>query len=474
MNSVHHQGVQPVGRLLLKYSLPAIMGFMASALYQFVDRILVGRGVGTEAMAAVTCAYPLTILGMGLGLLLGTGTGNQISTFLGKGLREEAERVLGQSLRLAMLLGSGFALVQIVFAKPLLIACGANGAVLDMAIPYLQITAVSQICVIAIISMGSILRVQGRPGLGLAFMGVGNVLNAGLAALAIFVLHWGIIGAALATLLTTILNTAALIFFVQSRHSVLHIHKRHLAKDTGLMASILKLGAPVFLMQVFGMLTFLVANQGAAGLDGVRGVAAVGIFNTISILLIYGPLGVAQALQPLVAFNRGAGRPDRVRALLGRALITTTTMGVVSALAVACFPELVAGLFTRNDVRLVEIVRDGLPFFMLSVALFGVQGTTSHYFLATHQPKQASLLLLGRQILAIPLFLILPKLWGFSGLYLVSACSDIPMAILATYLLRKEWHRLGKECSGNQGTEEQQKEIPAEIPADAASATADS
>jgi len=442
MDSVHHQGVQPVGRLLLKYSIPAIVGFLASALYQFVDRVLVGRGVGTEAMAAVTCAYPLTILGMGFGLLLGTGTGNQISTFLGKNLRDEAENVLGQSLRLAIVLGAGFALIQIVFARPLLFACGASGAVLDMAIPYLRITAFSQICVILIISMGNILRVQGRPGLGLVFMGSGNILNALLAAIAIFVLHWGIVGAALATLVTTVLNLIVLLWFVQSRHSVLHIHSQYLVKNLKLAKSILKLGAPVLMMQVLGMVTFLVANHGAAGLDGARGVAAVGVFNTVSILLIYGPLGVVQAMQPLIAFNRGAGRMDRVRDLLKRALIATTVMGVVSALIIACFPEAVAGLFTRNDMKLVDIVAQGLPIFMVSVALFGVQGTASHYFLAVHQPKKASLLLLGRQVLAIPLFLILPKLFGFPGLYLVSVLSDVPMAILAAYMLRKEWRVL--------------------------------
>ena len=304
MNSVHHQGEQPVGRLLLKYSFPAIMGFMANALYQFVDRILVGRGVGTEAMAAVTCAYPLTILGMGIGLLLGAGTGNHISTYLGKGLKDDAERVLGQSLRLAFLLGTGFMLIQLVFARPLLLLCGAEGRVLEMSIPYLRITAISQLCVITVISMGNILRVQGRPGLGLAFMGLGNVLNAGLAALAIFVLDLGIAGAALATLLTTVLNLGALLLFVQSRHSVLHIHRRHLKKNWELAKAILKLGAPVLLMQVFGMVTFLAANHGAAGLDGARGVAAVGVFNAIAILLIYGPLGVVQAMQPLLAYNR--------------------------------------------------------------------------------------------------------------------------------------------------------------------------
>jgi len=439
MESVRHQGTQPIGSLLLKYSLPAIAGFLASALYQFVDRVLVGRGVGTDAMAAVTCAYPLTILGMGIGLLLGTGTGNQISNYFGKGLRDDAERVLGQSLRLAFILGIAQALALSIFASPVLTMCGARGEILQMAIPYLRITSISQIFVISIISMGNILRVQGRPGLGLVFMASGNVVNAVLAALAIFVLHWGIVGAALATLVTTAINFAAIVLFVQSRQSALHIRRTNLHGNWAQAKSILMLGAPVFLMQVLGTIVFLTANHGALGLAGARGVAAVGVFNTISILLIYPPLGVAQALQPLIAYNRGAGQYDRVLALLRKAIVATTVMGLVSALVVSFFPELVASLFTRTDSRLVEIVSAGLPITMISIALFGIQGTTSHYFLASHQPQKAGILLLGRSLLAIPLFLLLPRLFGFQGLYWVSAIADAPMVLLAILLLRKEW-----------------------------------
>jgi putative MATE family efflux protein len=447
VNTIQRQGTAPVGALLLQYSLPAVAGFLTNALYQLVDRILVGRGVGTEAMAAVTCAYPLTILAMGVGLLLGTGTGNQISTLLGRGRTDEAERVLGQSVRLAALLGGGLALVLVLFARPILRLCGADGAVLELAIPFLRITAVGQVFLIAIISMGNILRVQGRPGLGLLFMASGNVLNALLAAWAIFGLHLGVVGAAAATTLSVAANLAAVFVFVQSPASHLHLRRRHLVPDLALARSILSLGAPIFLMQVLGSLVFLAANHGAAALGGPRGVAAVGVFNTVSILLVYPPLGVAQAMQPLVAFNLGAGQPGRVRGLLGRTLAATTAMGLVAAAVVCLVPGLVASLFTRSDVRLVEIVREGLPWIMASVALFGVQGTASHYYLAAQKPRPAGLLLLGRQLLAIPLFLVLPHAMGFRGLYLVAVLSDLPFAALALHLLRGEWRELRRGAS---------------------------
>jgi putative MATE family efflux protein len=442
MHSVQKQGTAPIGRLLLQYSLPAVAGFLANALYQFVDRVMVGRGVGTEGMAAVTSAYPLTMLSMGIGLLLGTGTGNMISTLLGKGDKEAAEKTLGQSLRLGLLLGTGLAALLWIFARPVLHLCGAEGEVLEMAVPYLRITAVGQIFLIAIISMGNILRTQGRPGLGLAFMVSGNVVNAGLCAIGIFALKMGVSGAAWATFAALALNLAAVLVFVQSRHSILRIRRRNLSSDRELASRILKLGAPIFLMQILGTLTFLAANHGAGNLGGARGIAMVGVFNTVSILLIYPALGVAQAMQPLVAFNRGAGNVDRVRKLLGSSLAITTTIGIVAALAVGIFPGPVASLFTRTDTRLVDMVRDGLPWFMVSIALFGVQGTASHYFLAIHQPGKAAALLLGRQILAIPLFLVLPRLFGMQGLYLVSAVSDAPLAILAALYLRVEWKRL--------------------------------
>lgn len=449
MRSVQKQGTAPIGSLLLQYSLPAVAGFLANALYQFVDRVIVGRGVGTEGMAAVTSAYPLTMLAMGVGLLLGTGTGNMISTHLGKGDVEAAEKTLGQSLRLGVLLGAALSVVLCLFARPILRLCGAEGEVLEMAIPYLRITAVGQIFLIAIISMGNILRTQGRPGLGLAFMVSGNVVNGLLCALGVFGLGLGVSGAAWATFLALAINLAALLTFVQSRHSILRIRRRNLSRDPELAARIVKLGAPVFLMQILGTLTFLAANHGAAFVGGTRGIAMVGVFNTVSILLIYPALGVAQAMQPLVAFNRGAGNVDRVRALLGSSLAITTAIGLAAALAVGALPGPVASLFTRSDTQLVAMVRDGLPLFMVSIALFGVQGTASHYFLAIHQPRKAGLLLLGRQLLAIPLFLFVPRWFGIHGLYLVAALSDAPMAIVSVVLLRSEWKRLSKEANAS-------------------------
>ena len=192
MDAVKHMGEQSIGRLLLRYSLPAIAGFLANALYQIVDRILVGRGVGTDGMAAVTSAFPLSIVAMALGLLVGAGTGNRISVLLGKGDAQGAERVLSQSLRLALINGTLLALVTWLFSKPLLLACGCPPQLLSMAIPFVRIIAIGQIFLITLISMGNIVRVQGRPMLGLLIMLSSNLLNVGLATLAIFGLHWGI------------------------------------------------------------------------------------------------------------------------------------------------------------------------------------------------------------------------------------------------------------------------------------------
>lgn len=313
---------------------------------------------------------------------------------------------------------------------------------LEMAVPFLRISAIGQVCLVAIISMGNIIRVQGRPNLGLAFMSGGTVLNALLAAWAIFGLHLGVVGAALATAIATGANLTAVVVFVQGRWSILHVRRANLRPDAALARSIVALGAPVLLMQVFGMLGFLAANRGALVLGGARGVAMVGALSTVNLLLIYPSVGVAQAMQPLVAYNRGAGHPDRVRALVARVLLATTAMGCLAAILVSLFPGPVASLFTRSDVELVDLVRRGLPWFMVSVAVFGVQGTTSHYFLAVQLPVPAGILLLGRQILVIPLFLILPRLMGFTGLYLATLLSDVPFAVVAAALLRSEWRKL--------------------------------
>ena len=442
MDAVRHMGEQSIGRLLLRYSLPAIAGFLANALYQIVDRILVGRGVGTDAMAAVTSAFPLSIVAMALGLLVGTGTGNRISVLLGQGDAVGAERVLGQGLRLALINGTLLALLTWTFTKPLLLACGCAPHLLPMAIPFVRIISVGQIFLIALISMGNILRVQGRPMLGLLIMLSSNLLNVGLAALAIFGLHWGITGTALATAISQAAGSLTVIAIVQGRSSVLHIRRAFLKADRALARSIITLGAPFGLMQLLATMVFLAANHGAGGQAGTRGVAALGVLNTVAMFLIYPPLGVMQAMQPLIGFNKGADQMNRVRAILVRVLLATTAMGALFSILTAVFPGPIAGLFSKTDPELVEMVRRGLPWFTIPITLFGVTGTMAHYFLSVHEPRMAALLLLGRQVLAIPMFVLLPRWLGFYGIYLVGPCADLLFAVVAATVMVRELAKL--------------------------------
>jgi putative MATE family efflux protein len=442
MDAVKHMGEQSIGRLLLRYSLPAIAGFLANALYQIVDRILVGRGVGTDGMAAVTSAFPLSIVAMALGLLGGTGTSNRISVLLGQRDAVAAERVLGQGLRLALINGTVLALACWAFTRPLLLACGCAPRLLPMAIPFVRIVSIGQIFLIALISMGNILRVQGRPMLGLLIMLSSNLLNVGLATLAIFGLHWGITGTALATAISQAAGCLTVIAMVQSRSSVLHIQRAFLKADRALARSIVTLGAPFGLMQLLATMVFLAANHGAGGQAGTRGVAALGVLNTVAMFLIYPPLGVMQAMQPLVGFNKGAGQMKRVRAILVRVLVATTAMGATFSILTAIFPGAIAGLFSKTDPELVEMVRRGLPWFTIPLTLFGVTGTMAHYFLSVHEPRMAALLLLGRQVLAIPLFVLLPRWLGFYGIYLVGPCADLLFFVVAATVMVRELAKL--------------------------------
>ena len=442
MDAVKHMGELSVGRLLVRYSLPAIAGFLANALYQFADRILVGRGVGTDGMAAVTSAFPLAIVAMALGLLVGTGTGNRISVLLGQRDQQGAEKVLGQGLRLALINGIVLALIVCLFTRPLLLACGCVPRLLPMAMPFTRIVAVGHIFLIALVSMGNILRVQGRPMLGLLIMLSSNLLNVGLATLAIFGLHWGVTGTALATAISQAAGCLTVMGFVQGRQSVLHIRRAYMKANRGLARSILTLGAPFGLMQLLATLVFLTANHGAGSQAGTRGVAALGVLNTVAMMLIYPPLGVMQAMQPLIGFNKGAGHTDRVRAILMRVLVATSAMGVVFSVLVATFSGPIAGLFSKTDPQLVEMVRRGLPWFVVPITLFGLTGTMAHYFLSVHEPRRAAFLLLGRQLVAMPLFVLLPRWLGFFGLYLVGPCADLPFAIAAATLMVRELAKL--------------------------------
>jgi putative MATE family efflux protein len=438
MDAVKHMEELPVGRLLARYSIPAILGFWANALYQFVDRILVGRGVGTDAMAAVTSAFPLAIVTMALGLLVGTGTGNRISVLLGQRDIAGAERVLGQGLRMALINGTVLAALSWLFTKQILLASGCTPQLLPIAIPFVRIMAIGQIFLIALVSMGNILRVQGRPNLGLAIMLSSNALNVALAIIAIYGLHWGVTGTALATAISQAAGCLTVIAIVQAKSSTLHIRRAFMKADRRLARSILALGAPFGMMQLLTLLVFLAATHMAKGAAGTRGVAALGVLNTVAMLLIYPPLGVMQAMMPLVGFNKGAGRLDRVHAILVRVLLATVTMGIVASVLIAAFPGAVAGLFSKNDFALIELVRRGLPWFVVPITGFGIVGTMAHYFLSVHEARRAAVLLVGRQILAAPMFLLLTHWLGFYGIYLAGPLSDFPFAVVAfVYMIRE-------------------------------------
>lgn len=442
MDAVKHMGELPIGKLLARYSLPAIAGFLANALYQFADRIIVGRGVGTDGMAAVTSAFPLSIVAMALGLLVGTGTGNRISVLLGQRDVIGAERVLGQGLRLALINGGILAILSWIFTERILLVCGCAPQLLPMAVPFVRIIACGQIFLIALISMGNILRVQGRPLLGLCIMLSSNVLNVVLALLAVFGLHWGVTGTALATAISQAVGCLTVIAFVQGKGSILHIRRAFMKSNRRLAASIYSLGAPFGLMQILATAVFLAANHGAGSQGGTRGVAVLGVLNTMAMMLIYPPLGVMQASQPLIGFNKGAGRVDRVRGILIRVLLVTISMGVVFSILVATLPGPIASLFSRNDAQLIAMVKEGLPWFVVPISLFGITGTMAHYFLAVHNARHAGMLLLGRQIIAIPLFILLPRWLGFFGMYVVAPCSDLPFALVATVLMVRELRKL--------------------------------
>jgi Na+-driven multidrug efflux pump len=153
-----------------------------------------------------------------------------------------------------------------------------------------------------------------------------------------------------------------------------------------------------------------------------------------------------QAMQPLLGYNSGSGSIERVRGILIRVLVTTVAMGVIFCCVVAAFARPVAALFSRSDLALIDMVASGLPWFVLPLVLFGLSGTLAHYFLSVHQPKKAAILLLGRQLLAIPLFFVLPRWRGFPGVYLVGPCADIPFMLIAGWLLTKELRYLNQQC----------------------------
>jgi putative MATE family efflux protein len=412
------------------------------ALYNTVDRIFIGNGVGALALAGVAVSFPFMLIGIAFGVLVFVGAMNAVSISLGQGRTDDAERVLGTAVTLLTVVAVGVTAAGLAFLDPLLRLFGASDEVLPYARAFLRIILLGQIFSYISFGVNNLIRAEGSPRVAMITMILAAAANAGLNPLFIFVFRMGIQGSALATLLAQALGSAWVLSYYLSGRSRLRIRRAYLRLDPQVIRRILPLGIAPAAMQLAAALLNAVMNNQLHRYGGDLAVSARGVIYTVDVLFFMVMIGIAQGSQPIIGYNHGARRPDRVRRATGLAIAAATVIATVVWLGTRLFPAQLIGLFNRDTPGLLELGVRGLTLTFLLMPIVGFQMTSANYFLAVGKAGRATVLNLARQLLVIPGLLLLPLAFGLDGVFAAVPVADALSAILGVALFVPEWRRL--------------------------------
>ena len=424
-----------VSRLVWDYALPAIVGMVVTSLYNIVDRIFLGHGVGSLAMSGLVIAFPVMILTSSLGLLVGAGASSRISLALGQKDKAHAELILGNALLLIIVFNIIITAVFLVFLEPILLAFGANELTLPYARDYLQIIIPGNVFVSMCFCFNNMMRSSGYPKKAMYTMFIGAGCNVILTPIFIFGLGMGIRGAAVSTVISMFIGMVFVMRHFVQADSLIRLKKKNIRFDWGVIAAIVSIGFSPFLMQVATTFVAVLANRQLLYYGGELAVGAFGIYNAIAMLIIMVVIGLNQGMQPIIGYNYGAQNYDRVKETFYYGLKVATVITSVGFLMGVFLPQMLATAFT-TDPYLLEIAERGIQISMLAFPIIGFQIVVSNYFQSIGQAFKALILSLIRQILfLIPGFLILPRFFGLDGVWAAAPVSDVVSAVVSIFFL---------------------------------------
>lgn len=436
-------GEERVGKLLLKFSIPAIIGMLVNALYNIVDRIFIGNGVGSLGIAGITVSFPIMIILMAFGMLVGLGANALISIRLGEDKKDEAELILGNATVLLIGILLIISILGLIFLEPLLRLFGASQDALPFAKNYLSIILFGAVFQGIGFGMNNFIRGEGNPKIAMLTMLIGAITNIILDPIFIFVLDLGIRGAAFATIISQGISSAWVLYYFLGGKSLLKIRRKNLRLRLNIVGGIFAIGSAPFLMQVAASgITALLNNQ-LLFYGGDIAIAAFGAINSVTMLVLMPIFGINQGAQPIIGFNYGAKKFDRVKKTLKLAIFSATFIVTLGFIGTRLIPYHLAALFNRDDQEFIKFAVDGMRIFLFMLPIIGFQIVSSNYFQAVGKPKQAMFLSLSRQVLVlIPALLILPRFFGLNGVWAAGPVADVCSSLLTGSFLLYELKRL--------------------------------
>ena len=422
-----------IGRLLLHYAMPAVIGTMVNALYNIVDRIFIGQGVGPLAMAGLTLTFPILLFLQAFGMLIGAGAATRVSIYLGRRENEMAEKVLGNAFTLTFIITLATVVPCMIWMKDLLLAFGGSEQTIPYAQDYLNIVVPGTLLTSLSFGFNAVMRASGYPKKAMFTMLIGAITNVILDPIFIFWFDMGVKGAALATVLSQACSAAWVLSFLFSRRASLPLEKRNMRLSRKIVFAMLALGISPFIMASTESLVGFVLNSSLKNFGDIY-VSALTILQSAMQFASVPLTGFALGFVPIISYNYGHGDKQRVKDCFRIVMITMFSFNLLLMLLMILFPTIVASAFT-SDEKLIETVRWTMPVFLGGMTIFGLQRACQNMFVALGQAKISIFIaLLRKVILLIPLALILPHYMGVTGVYAAEAISDATAAICCTLL----------------------------------------
>ncbi len=427
-------GQRTIGQLLWQYSLPAIIASLATSLYNIVDSIFIGRGVGAMAITGLAITFPLMNLVVAFCVLVAVGGATISSIFLGQRNVAKASMAVGNVTILCLIHALVIMTIGIVWLDPILYFFGATEQTIGYAREFMYIILAGTPIAYVFLGLNSLMRATGYPRKAMVSALLSVAVNVVAAPLFIFVFDWGIAGAALATIVGQSAAFVWVLIHFVSHKSEIHFVRQSWRIDWSVVRKVYAIGLSPFLMNCCACLVVVFINKAlldSAGADGNMAVGAYGIINRTSMFFVMIIFGITQGMQPILGYNYGAASWIRIKETLMKGIWIATIVSLVGWLLTEIFPDVISNMFT-TDAEMIAIARDGFRIFFLFYPFVGSQIVIQNYFQSIGMPKLSIFLSLTRQlILLVPLLWLLPPYYGVDGVWIAMCSSDFIAFILS-------------------------------------------
>ena len=442
-------GEKKISKLLIQFSVPAIVGMLANALYNIVDRIFIGNkaDLGAFGIAAITISFPIMILLIALGVLFGIGGSTLFAIKLGQKKEKDAENALGNAFTLLLIAGLTFSILGQIFLTQILTLFGASSDVMPYAKEYMRIIFMGTSFQVISMGMNNFIRADGNPKIAMLSMFLGAGTNLILDPIFIFVLDMGMAGAALATIISQIAASIWVVGYFFGKRSRSKLKRSNMKLKKTLVLTIISLGIPLFALQLANSLLNIVLNKSLIAYGGDLGISAMGIVNSLQTLLIMPVIGINQGVLPIISFNFGARQFDRVKEAAKLGILAATALVMIGYLATRFFPVPLVGMFNQEP-ELLKLGSFALKRWFMFTPLIGFQIIGANFFQAIGRPRSAMFLTLSRQVIfLIPAILVFPLFWGLEGILFAAPFADLISTVVTAFFFYYGMKNLEKKAT---------------------------